>query len=201
MQTIRFLCLLLLLGFMAHQIYQRPGSEPLNSTPRSVEQSDISSSFSKERSQAPRSTVQTSRGQVHQNQSSNPKASSNASPVLDNHLELQMTPSRFTAYMDVVSSVVEDLQLFGQACLEYHQSRGEFPPSLAALKTTKTIDPNRRLDIPHGYRFTYIRRHSADSFTLKADPFAPHLRGMPRFSIDESQVIKRQQRSEMGAAR
>lgn len=121
MQTIRFLCLLLLLGSIAHQVNQRPGSEPSNSTPRSVEQSDISSSFSKEGSQAPRTTVQTSRGQVHQNQSSNPKASANAS--LDDHLDLQANPSRSTQ-TDVKSTVVEDLQLLGQACLEYRKSRG-----------------------------------------------------------------------------
>ena len=185
MQTIRLLCLLLLLGFMAHQIYQRPSSEPSNSTPRSVEKSDISSSFSKERSQAPQSTVQTSGSQVHQNQSLNPKASSNAR--LGDHLELQANPSR-SAQTDVVSSVVEDLQLLGQACLEYRKSRGEFPPSLAALKTMKTIAPKRRFNIWHGYRFTYTHRHSADSFTVKADPFAAHLHGMPRFSIDEEQA-------------
>jgi len=204
MQTTRLLCLLLLLGLMAQQIYQRPSSEPSNSTPRSVEQRGISASISKDRSQAPRSTVQTSGGQVHQNQSSNPKAGSNAS--LDHHLELQVNPSR-SAHTDVVSKVIEDLQVLGQACLEYRKSWGKFPPSIAALKTLKTIDPKRRFDIRHGYRFTYTRRHSADSFTVNADPFAPHLRGMPRFSIDESQVIKRQQAerakhlSKRGAAR
>lgn len=185
MQTIRFLCLLLLFGSIAHRVFQGPGSEPSNATPKSVEQSDISSSLSKEGSQSPRSTVQTSTGQVHQNQSPNPSASANAS--LGDHLALQMTSSRFIAYTDVVSSVVEDLQLLDQACLGYRKSQGEFPPSLAALRTMKTIVPQR-----HGYRFTYARRRTADSFALNPYPVARYLRGNPRICIDESQVIKLQ---------
>ena len=103
---------------------------------------------------------------------------------------MNISPS---AHADVVSKVVEDLQSLGQACLEYRKNRGQFPPSLAALETMKTIHPNRRVHIRHGYRFTYTRPYSADSFTVKADPFAAHLRSMPKFRIDESQVIKRQQ--------
>lgn len=130
-----------------------------------------------------------------------------AGELLDDHLELKMNLSRSTTDTDVVSRVVEHLRLLGQACLEYGKSWGEFPPSLAALKTMKAIDPNLCFDIRHGYRFTYTRRHSAHAFTVNADPFAPHLFGMPRFCIDESQVIKLQQAergkhlSEMGAAR
>ena len=192
MQTIRLLCLLLLLGFMARQTYQAPISEPSSSMPGDLAPRSSSASTSKERSQALQSTGRTPGAyQVHQSQSSNQKPTSTTTPVLDNlALPMNISPS---AHADVVSKVVEDLHSLGQACLEYRKSRGEFPPSLAALKTMKAIHRNRRVNIRHGYRFTYTRPHSADSFTVKADPFAAQLRSMPRFRIDESQVIKGQQ--------
>ena len=191
MQTIRLLSLILVLGLMVHQLLHRPSSEALHSSAGLIEENSLDSSTRKEALPDRRSPRQTSgTSPVQEEQSSNQKASANGGANEPFEAKRKMTRSK--AHNERAVSVVEHLRLISQACLEYRQMSGEFPPTLAALKRVKGIELNLSHRPLHGYRFTYTRRRSLASFAVNADPVAGHVRGKPRFIIDESQVIKAQ---------
>ena len=179
MQIIRLCCLIMLVGFLAHQFYQAPVLERSCSSPLPQRASGASNNNSPLRSIE--SQESDSRGnESHPAESSNKHAKDLAS---DDRIHMKSSPPKNQS--DVMDRVGKDLSVLAQACFQYRKRQGEFPPSLATLKTFRSFAAHQRAK---EYRFTYKRLHGSRSFTVVAEPLTSSSR-MPRFSIDESLVI------------
>ena len=178
MQTMRLICLLLL-GFIVAMTYEQSSFEPSIALPES-------------KPGRPSIMQKVSRVAAHgTDQSQQPESSSQKAGTetrLKDQTELEFNPQ--SGDRSDVDNAISDLRVLARSCVAYRKLRGEFPPSLLALRKLNNSESNRLLNGSRGYRFHYSRRDKAKAFTLNAVPVGPHVSSLPRVWIDESQEIR-----------